>query len=255
MAVLDSSRNLGALLSSTPTEQAVIEDLVAGNRILADQRVFFDVFGQISVRHRSNAQRFLMSRELAPALVTANDIVEYDLDGNAFGAKPGFAHASERSIHAEIYRMRPDVNCVVHSLSPAIIPFANMQAPLKPMCDLAAFLAPNVPVFEIRDAAGVMTNMLIPDAKLGKSLAETLGRSTVVLMRGHGGVAVANSISLAVFRAVHTDRNARMQLQAMAASDEPIMFLDPEEAERASKVIDQMHIRTWDFWKRSSQSG
>src|SRR5690242_184720 len=144
MAVLDSSRNLGALLSSTPTEQAVIEDLVAASRILTDQQVFFDVFGQISVRHRSNGQRFLMSRELAPALVTANDIVEYDLDGNAFGAKPGFAHAPERSIHAEIYRIRPDVNSVVHSLSPAIIPFANMQVALKPMCFLAAFLAPDV---------------------------------------------------------------------------------------------------------------
>src|SRR5262245_50617657 len=129
MMVLDSSRNLGALLSSTPTEQSVIDDLVAANRILASQQVFFDVFGHISVRHRSNAQRFLMSRELAPALVTANDVVEYDLDGNAFGAKPGFVHALERPIHAEIYRMRPDVNSVVYSLSPAIIPFANMQTP------------------------------------------------------------------------------------------------------------------------------
>jgi ribulose-5-phosphate 4-epimerase/fuculose-1-phosphate aldolase len=123
---------LGALLSSTPTEQAVIEDLVAANRILADQQAV-DAFGQVSVRHRSNAQRFLLGRDIAPALVTANDIVEYDLDGNAFGVKPGFSHAPQRSIHAEIYRLRTDVHSVVYGTSPAVLPFANLQVPLKPM--------------------------------------------------------------------------------------------------------------------------
>jgi ribulose-5-phosphate 4-epimerase/fuculose-1-phosphate aldolase len=251
MQVLQSSRILGALLGSSPTEQSVIDDLVAANRILADQQVV-DAFGHVSVRHRVNAQRFLLGRDLAPALVTANDIVEYDLDGNAFGAKPGFTHVLERFIHAEIYRMRPDVNSVVHSLSTAIIPFANMQVPLKPMFHLAAFLAPSVPIFEIRDAAGAMTSMLIADSKLGQLLAETLGQNAVVLLRGHGSVAVASSIPLAVFRAVHADINARMQMQALAAGG-PITFLDPEEAAKAAKVIGQSHPLAWDLWKRSLQ--
>jgi HCOMODA/2-hydroxy-3-carboxy-muconic semialdehyde decarboxylase len=251
MHVLDSARILGALLGSTPVEQSLIDDLVAANRILADQQVV-DAFGHVSVRHRSNAQRFLMARSLAPALVTPNDIVEYDLDGNAFGAKPGFTHVLERFIHAEIYRMRPDVNCVVHSHSTALIPFANMQVPLKPMFHLAAFLAPSVPIFEIRDAAGAMTSMLIADSKLGQLLAETLGQNAVVLLRGHGSVAVASSIPLAVFRAVHADINARMQMQALAAGG-PITFLDPEEAAKAAKVIGQSHTLAWDLWKRSLQ--
>jgi HCOMODA/2-hydroxy-3-carboxy-muconic semialdehyde decarboxylase len=249
MQILDSSRMLGALLGTTPTEQAVIDDLVAANRILADKAVV-EAFGQVSVRHRVNAQRFLLSRDLAPAFVTANDIVEYDLDGNAFGAKPGFTHLAERFIHAEIYRMRPDVNAVVHGLSPAIMAFANLAVPLKPMFHLAAFLAPDVPIFEIRDAAGAMTNMLIPDAKLGRSLAESLGRNAVVLMRGHGSVTVASSISLAVFRAIQADTNARMQMQAMAVGG-PITFLDPDEAERATRAVDKVHGRAWELWKRS----
>jgi ribulose-5-phosphate 4-epimerase/fuculose-1-phosphate aldolase len=249
MAVLHTARVLGALLGSTPIERSVIDDLVAANRILANQQVV-DAFGHVSVRHRSNAQRFLMGRNLAPALVTANDIVEYDLDGNAIGAKPGFTHILERFIHAEIYRMRSDVNSVVHSHSSAIMPFANIQVPLRPMFHIAAFLAPNVPIFEISQATGAMTNMLIADGKLGQSLAETLGQNAVVLMRGHGGVIVAASLSLAVFRAVYTDINARMQMQAMAAGG-PITFLDLEEAEKATKVIDQIHTRAWDLWSRS----
>jgi ribulose-5-phosphate 4-epimerase/fuculose-1-phosphate aldolase len=248
MPVLDSSRMLGALLSSTPTEQSVIDDLVAANHILADQRVV-DAFGHVSVRHRTHAQRFLFSRDIPPALVTANDIVEYDLEGNAYGAKPGFAHSSQRCIHAEVYRARPDVGSVVYSVAPATLPFANTQVPLKPMSHLAAFLAPDVPIFEIREVAGGMTSMLIADARLSRSLAESLGRSSVVLMRGHGSLIVASSISLAVFRAIHTLINAQIQMQAMVSGG-PMTFLDPEEAEKASKAIDQMHLRAWDLWKR-----
>src|SRR4051794_5348170 len=54
--------------TSAPVDQAVVEDLVAANHILADQGVV-DGFGHISVRHPSDPNRFLMSRSLAPALV------------------------------------------------------------------------------------------------------------------------------------------------------------------------------------------
>ena len=229
---------------------AVIEDLVAANRILADQQVL-DAYGHVSIRHPANPQRFLMGRNLAPALVKAEDIVEYDLEGNAIGAPAGFTHFLERFIHAEIYKARADANAVVHSHSPAIIPFGATQAPLKPMYHIAAFLSPTVPVFEIRKAAGGMTNMLVGDGKLGKSLAEVLGPNNVALMRGHGNVVVAPTLPLVVFRAVYTEVNARLQAQAIAIGG-PITFLDPEEAEKANKVLDQIHGRAWDLWKRKA---
>jgi ribulose-5-phosphate 4-epimerase/fuculose-1-phosphate aldolase len=122
--------------------------------------------------------------------------------------------------------------------------------PLKPMSHLAAFLAPDVPIFEIRDAAGGMTNMLVADGKLGQLLAATLGQHAVVLMRGRGSLAVASSIPLAVFRAIYTDINARMQMQALAAGG-PITFLDPEEAEKAAKAAGQSHTLAWELWKSS----
>jgi hemin uptake protein HemP len=53
--------------SGGPVEASVIEDLVAANRILADQGVL-DGFGHVSIRHPGNPSRFLMSRSLAPAL-------------------------------------------------------------------------------------------------------------------------------------------------------------------------------------------
>ena len=92
-------------------------------------------------------------------------------------------------------------------------------------------------------------NMLVGNGKLGKSLADTLGANSVALMRGHGAVVVAPALPLLVFRAVYTDQNARMQSQAIALGG-PITFLDNDEAAQASKVIDQIHGRAWDLWKR-----
>jgi ribulose-5-phosphate 4-epimerase/fuculose-1-phosphate aldolase len=231
-----------------PEVTALIQDIAVANRILADQQVL-DAYGHVSARHPANPSRFLMGRNLAPALVTAADIVEYDLDGNPIGAWAHFTHFLERFIHAEVYRARDDVKAVVHTHSPAVIPFGVTKTPLKPMYHMSAFLAPGVPVFEIREAAGGMTNMLVGNAKLGKALAGTLGDKNVVLMRGHGNVLVAASLPMAVFRAVYTETNARLQMQAIGIGG-PINFLEKEEGEKAMTVLDQIHTRAWDLWKR-----
>ncbi|MCJ2049992.1 class II aldolase/adducin family protein [Methylobacterium sp. J-070] len=164
---------------------------MAASHILADQSVV-DGFGHISVRLPSNPNHFLMSRSMAPSLVTPNDIMEFDLDGNAIDGqgRPVFL---ERFIHAEIYKARPDVQSVVHSHSPAVIPFGITQVPMRTAYHLAAFLADGVPVFDIRKADG-MTDMLVRTGPRGMFLADALGRKSVVLMRGHGDVVVGPTI-------------------------------------------------------------
>lgn len=228
--------------------EAVTEDLVAANHILADQGVV-DGFGHISVRHPNHPDRFLMSRSVAPASVKAEDIMEFDLDGNAVDGR-GRAVFLERFIHSEIYKVRPDVRSVVHTHSPAVIPFGITQAPMRPAYHIAAFLTAGVPVFDIRQAGG-MTNMLVSDRPLGKALAETLGDKSVALMRGHGDVVVGPTIPMAVFRAVYTEVNARVQAQAMAIGG-PVTYLEPEEGEKANKALDQIHLRAWDLWKKTA---
>jgi len=236
--------------SGGPVEAALLDDLVIANHVLASQGVL-DGFGHVSIRHPTNSDRFLMSRSLAPALVTAADILEYDLDGNAVDAR-GRAGYLERFIHAEIYKARPDVKAVIHSHSPAVIPFGTTQVPMQPMFHISAFLSPQAPVFEIRKVGG-MTDMLVSNAQLGKALAEALGRGAVVLMRGHGMAVAGPSLPLAVFRAIYTEVNARLQTQAIEIGG-PITFLAPEESEKADKVIDQVHLRAWDLWKREEMA-
>jgi ribulose-5-phosphate 4-epimerase/fuculose-1-phosphate aldolase len=241
--------------SAGPVSADVIEDLVAASRILADQGVL-DAFGHVSIRHPSNPNRYLMSRSQAPALMTADDVIEYDLDSNPITAngRPSFG---ERFIHGAVYKARPDVNSVVHSHSPAVIPFGVSQVPLRALFTNAGFLASGVPVFEIRKYGG-MTNLLVHNLDLGNALAETLGDKPVALMRGHGNVVVGRNVQVAVYRAIYTEINARLQLQAIGLGG-AITYLEKEEGEKIDSLNnDPNHpsgatggiLRPWGLWKK-----
>jgi ribulose-5-phosphate 4-epimerase/fuculose-1-phosphate aldolase len=231
--------------------KAVIDDLVIGNRILYVQDVV-DGYGHISARHPHRPDRFLMSRARAPGLVVAPDIMEFDLDGELVHADERPIY-SERFIHSEVYKARLDVNAVVHSHSPTVVPFSVTQVPLRPI--RAAFLYPEVPVFDTRASAG-WTNLLISNSALGQALAQKLGNNSVALMRGHGNVVVAPSVRMVVYRAIYTEANAKLLLQAMMLGG-PIAYLAPEEAalmekDQGKKRPGHGHDRTWEMWQQEA---
>jgi HCOMODA/2-hydroxy-3-carboxy-muconic semialdehyde decarboxylase len=241
---LDASAQMPSA-SLPAVDPAVIEDIVVGSRILAEFGVV-DGFGHVSARNPANPNHFLMSRSLAPALVTADDIMEFDLDGNPVDAR-GRSVFIERFIHSEIYKARPDVMSVVHTHSPGVIPFSVSKVPLRAMFHNPAFLAVGVPVWDIRKDFGE-TSMLVNNAALGKSLAETLGDKPVVLMRGHGDVAVGPTVKMAVFRAYYTDVNAKLQAQALALGGEP-NYLTPGEGVKADQTNFAVMDRIWNLWR------
>jgi len=235
---------------AVPTE--LIADLAAASRILATQGVV-DGFGHVSMRHPDTSERYLMSRSMAPALVTPNDIIEYDLD-----SVPCKEHDSnnflERFIHGEVYKSRPDIMSVVHSHSPSVIPFGLVNSKMQAMFHNAAFLAMGVPVFDIRDQFGI-TNMLISDSSKGLALADTLGNKNVALMRAHGSIACGASLQTAVFRAVYTEVNARIQHWALAlGNDNGIAALSQEEGELADAPNQTAGLRAWDLCRRQVQT-
>jgi HCOMODA/2-hydroxy-3-carboxy-muconic semialdehyde decarboxylase len=221
-------------------------DLVVANHILADQNVV-DGFGHVSVRSAKDPTHYFISRSRAPALVTADDIMEYDLDDNPIDAR-GRASYLERFIHSEIYKARPDVQAVVHSHSPGVIPFGVSDVQLKPVSHMGGFLIRAVPVFEIREAGGNETDMLIRNKALGAALAKKLGDGTVVLMRGHGDTVVGDSLKVAVFHAIYTEQNARLQAEAIRLGDQ-VTFLNEVEAAKIGRQNDALVDRPWEIWK------
>lgn len=211
------------------TDEQRIQDLILACHIIANEGVV-DSFGHMSVRSVKNPNHFYMSRAMAPANVTAADIMEFDVtSGNPIDPQ-GRRVNGERYIHSEIYKARPDVQSVIHSHSQAVLPFGIAGIPLKPVIAQAGFLPLDTPLFEIREAWGDAKErgMLVRDPKLAAALAQTLGSSPIVLMRGHGHCIVADSVRRAAIRAVYTEMNAKV-LQAALQLGKNITYLDQKE--------------------------
>ena len=240
-----SLRAQQAAQPQTPMAE-LTEDFVVGNRILADQGVIADGFGHLSFRSPVDPGRFFMARARGAAMVTAGDMMEFWLDGQPLDQRDRRMFG-ERFIHAEIYKARPEITAVVHSHAPSVLPFGVTGTALRPVSHMGGFLPQAVPLFEIREAGGNETNMLVNTPVLGAALAKVLGAAPVVLMRGHGFNAVGTSIKQAVFRAVYTDLNARILTDALKMGS--VVYLNESEARKVAETNDAALGRSWEVWK------
>ena len=234
-------------ISGGPVTAEFLADLAAASRILAERGVV-DAFGHISQRHPDSPDRYFMSTSMAPALVTPDDIIEYNLDSEPCNAN-GRGSFLERFIHGEIYKARPEINSVAHSHSPSVIPFGLVDSKMQAMFHNAAFLAAGVPVFDISKKF-CATDMLVSDCAKGVAFAECLADKDVALMRAHGSVACGPTLQLAVFRAVYTEVNSRVQHWTMALSGGGrIASLDEEEGRLADVPNQGACMRAWQLWR------
>ena len=226
---------------------ALIEDLVAASRILANEGVL-DAYGHVSARSDKRPERFIMSRSRAPALMTAADVMELGPDSEAVSDKrKGFI---ERYIHGEIYRTRPDVRAIVHSHADSVVPFGVTGGRLRPVYHMASFLWSGVPVFDMRKFRAE-SDLLVRDRATGAALAGALGPCPCVLMRGHGMTVVGETIPEVVFRAVYTAKNAKLQLQALQLEG-PVEFLSDAEGRLATATNRPTIERPWELWKKKA---
>ena len=217
------------------------------NRVLARLGVL-DAYGHVSVRDPRDAGRYLISRSLAPALVVENDIVVLNLD-SAPAAGERRPLYSERFIHGELYRVRPDVNAIVHHHAPTAVAFGVAETPLQAVYHMAAFLGDGLPVWDIRDLAGP-TDMLVRTAEQGRALAASVGPGPAALMRGHGAVVVGASLAQVVGRSHYMEVNARIQVDAIRLGG-VARPLDPEEVRLATRNLGE-YDRAWDLWKQQA---
>jgi ribulose-5-phosphate 4-epimerase/fuculose-1-phosphate aldolase len=228
--------------------QTQIDELVLANRILSNEGVL-DAYGHVSVRSTRNPNHFFLARHIPAGTVTAADIIEYDLDTKPVNNTQMVGY-SERFIHGEIYKARPDVKAVVHGHAAEIVTFSVLQTPMRPISHMAAFLGGPVPVFDTRDVTS-NGEMLIRDNELGHALAQSLGTGPAALLRGHGAVVVADSLHVVVGRAYYMNVNARELLQALMVPGSKITYIQPSEA--ATMAAQDGYERAWLLWKSAVQ--
>ena len=230
--------------------QTLIDEIVLANHILYDRGVV-DAYGHVSARHPERPDHFLLTWAIAPALATAADVMTFDAAANALANPDGKELYSERFIHAAIYSARPDVMGIVHSHSENLIPYTVTDVPLRPLYHMSAFLGDGTAMYDPQPTAGD-TDLLVKTLSLGQALATTLGDKSIALMRGHGSVAVGRSVREAVYRAVYTEANAKLQANAMRMSDH-VSYLTPGESALMNQYMKPDVRRPWELWVREAE--
>jgi ribulose-5-phosphate 4-epimerase/fuculose-1-phosphate aldolase len=230
---------------------AAISELVIANRIVAHLRLV-DSFGHVTVRNPENPHRFFMSRARAPGLVTAEDILEFNLDSTPVDLR-GLRPYSERFIHGCLYKSRPDVMAICHNHAHELLPLAVTKTVMRPALHSAAVIGPEVPVWDIRDHFGD-TNMLVTTNEMGDSLARAVGKGKAALMRGHGSVIAGRSVQDAVFTTFYLRLNAEVLIKAMSMGG-TITYLSPSEIDQSGELHHKPDAqgRAWEDW--CSQAG
>jgi len=221
------------------------KQVVLANRILSNEGIL-DALGHVSLRNPENPNTFFQSRALAPFEVTADDIIEIDLDGNVV-SKPLKKPYGERFIHAALLKARPEMNAAFHGHHPAIIPFSVTNIPIRPISHVGSFLYQGDPVYDDYEPGA---GMLINTIKEGERLAKHLGQHRVQLLRGHGCDIVAENLPRLVASAIYLSINASIQWQALLLGKEP-KYLAPAEAKQAMETAlfnDSPLSRMWGYW-------
>ena len=229
---------------SSPLAAALLE-LALANRIVANEGVL-DVFGHVSMRHPDHPGRYLLSRSRAPELISPEDFIEYDLDSRPL-AEPGVPQYTERVIHGEIYKARPDVMAVCHHHSPAFMPLIATGADYVPVFHLGSIGGMKPPYWDQHDEFGD-TNMLVVKPEEGASLARALGDKWMVLMRRHGVTVTGANVRECVYRTINSCRNADFQVRAMMIGG--IASLSPGETKLAAQNTGKTTglSRAWEYW-------
>jgi ribulose-5-phosphate 4-epimerase/fuculose-1-phosphate aldolase len=230
-----------------PDKFAELRHLLAvANRILAHEGVI-DAFGHVSIRHPGDPGRYFLSRSRSPELVEPRDILEFDLDSEPV-EPPTVQLYSERVIHGEIFKARPDVVAVCHHHASAVMPFCISGDPIVPVFHLGAAMGEAAPFWDSRDEFGD-TNLLVVKPAEGASLARALGQHSIVLMRRHGATVVGSSLRELVFRAIYSCDNARYLSQAKQLGN--FSPLTPGEIEMAQAIyqLPGAQSRAWEYWE------
>jgi HCOMODA/2-hydroxy-3-carboxy-muconic semialdehyde decarboxylase len=220
------------------------QEIALANRILAHEGVL-DSFGHVSARHPGDPGRYLLSRSRAPEQVSPDDVLEYTLDSAPVLKETPLY--SERVIHGEIYKARPDVMAVCHHHSAAFMPLVICGIDYQPVFHLGAVGGARPPFWDQRDEFGD-TNLLVVKPEEGASLAKALASHWMVLMSRHGVTVAGASVREAVFRSYYSARNAEYQMAARAAGT--VGYLSPGEVQEAAAIHGKTTglTRAWENW-------
>ena len=215
----------------------VKREVATANRVLSNLGLAVGVtaaLGHASMRVPAEPNHFFVKgREYefdALAIMEPDDMVMCDTEGFLIAGRPGLTQCSEVKIHACIYKTHPQVQAVVHVHPRYTILMSVLTGSLKPMRQEGAQL--------VRHTLPIYPHVkTIQSEAEGMELANLLGDSRAVLLRGHGAVTTGKSLSEAVMGMAQLEEQARMNYLAYCAEGKDYTYL-------GNDLLDEMLNRT-----------
>jgi L-ribulose-5-phosphate 4-epimerase len=197
---------------ATTNDAAILkakQDLIDAGLILEAQGLGDLTRGHVSIRMPGNPNLFLMKpHSYGFDEITMENIVVCDLEGTKIGG--GGRRHSEVFIHSEIFKVRPDVNSVIHVHPTHAVAFSVTGQTLRPVSQPATCFVDGLPYF-------TDTIALIRTKDMGAGVARALGPHKAVLMRNHGVAVVGANVEEATVLSILLESACQIQLLAEAA--------------------------------------
>lgn len=193
------------------THDEIKQQLIWAGRVLVAEGQDDFTRGHISCRLPDNPSQFFMKpHSIGLDEITLENILTIDLEGNVVAGTA--RRHSEVFIHSEIFKMRPDVHCVIHTHPPYSVALSATDRPMR------CYSQPGALFYE---ALGVYADTinLIRSHEMGADVAKALGPHRAVLLKNHGVAAVGANIAEAVVGVIMLENAAMVQLTAEAAGD------------------------------------
>src|ERR1700693_1871989 len=193
------------------THTAIKQQLIIAGKVLVAEGQDDFTRGHISVRVPGNPKLFFMkAHSLGLDEITMKNILTIDLEGNVVAGTA--RRHSEVFIHSEIFKARPDVNCVIHTHPPYAVALSATGRPMKCMSQPSALF---------HEALGVYSDSiaLIRTPEMGARVAAALGAHRAVLLKNHGVAVAGASIEEAVITVIMLENAAKVQMIVEAAGN------------------------------------
>jgi L-fuculose-phosphate aldolase len=210
------------------THDEIKQTMILAGKVLVEQGQDDFTRGHISMRLPDNPSLFFMkAHSIGLDEITMENILTIDLDGNVVAGTA--KRHSEVYIHSEIFKIRPDVNSVLHTHPTYSVAFSASGRPMKAYSQGGAMFAGEVGVYDD-------TIALIRDTAMGAGVAKALGPHRAVLLKNHGLVIATASIAETVIGAIMFENAAQIQLITEAAGD-PAPEFPPDDVARLKRQI------------------
>jgi L-fuculose-phosphate aldolase len=187
--------------------------------------------GNISARINEK-EIFITASGVSKGFLKQDMIIKMDMDGRTLSKGKKYHPSSEVNLHIEIYKLRNDVQAVVHAHPPYSTAFAVAGIPLdKCILPEAVLSLGPVPIAPYGTTSTV---------ELADSIKSHIGNSEAILLANHGALTVGPDLLTAYYRMETLEHTARITHLAVGLGN--INVIPEKQVAKLLKLKEQANI-------------